>query len=62
MKNISRRFDELYYSVGLHPLEANKWEFNSKSIMKNAAQGDSRVVAIGELGLDFLKVKIQINR
>ena len=55
LKNISRRFDELYYSVGLHPLEANKWELNSKSIMKNAAQGDSRVVAIGELGLDFFK-------
>ena len=55
LKNISRRFDELYYSVGLHPLEANKWELDSKSIMKNAAQGDSRVVAIGELGLDFFK-------
>ena len=23
LKNISRRFDELYYSVGLHPLEAH---------------------------------------
>ena len=55
LQNISRRFDELYYSVGLHPLEANKWECNSKSILKSAAQKDSRVVAIGELGLDFYK-------
>ena len=55
LKNISRRFDELYYSVGVQPLEANKLECNSKSIMKNAAQCDSRVVAIGELGLDFFK-------
>ncbi len=55
LQKISRKFDELYYSVGLHPLEANKWECNSKSILKNAAQGDSRVVAIGELGLDFFK-------
>ena len=64
LKKISRKFDELYYSVGLHPLEANKWAFHSESILKNAALGDSRVVAIGELGLDFFKsdnVKKQID-
>ena len=55
LQKISRKFDELYYSVGLHPLEAKKWESNSKSILKNAAQDDSRVIAIGELGLDFFK-------
>ena len=55
LQEISRKFDEIYYSVGLHPLEANKWEYNSKNILKNAAQADSRVVAIGELGLDFFK-------
>ena len=55
LKQISRKFDELYYSVGLHPLEANKWEYDSKSILENAARGDERVVAIGELGLDFFK-------
>ena len=64
LQKISQKFDELYYSVGLHPLEAKKWECNSKSILKNAAQKDSRVVAIGELGLDFFKsdnVKTQID-
>ena len=55
LQKISHKFDELYYSVGLHPLEANKWENESISILKNAAQVDSRVVAIGELGLDFFK-------
>jgi len=55
LQKISRKFDELYYSVGLHPLEANKWEYNSKSLLKNAAQKDIKVVAIGELGLDFFK-------
>ena len=55
LKQISRKFEELYYSVGLHPLEANKWTSHSKSTLKNAAQADSRVVAIGELGLDFFK-------
>ena len=55
LQKISRKFDELYYSVGLHPLEADKWSIHSKSILKTAAQSDSRVVAIGELGLDFFK-------
>ncbi len=59
LKKISHRFNELYYSVGLHPLEANKWEENSKSILKNAALADKRVVAIGELGLDFFKSENQ---
>ena len=57
LKKISCEFDEIFYSVGLHPLEAKKWELNSKSILKRSAQEDTRVVAIGELGLDFFKSK-----
>ncbi len=55
LQKISRKFDEIYYSVGLHPLEADKWSSHSKSTLKTAALSDSRVVAIGELGLDFFK-------
>jgi len=55
LKKISHKFNEIYYSVGLHPLEAQKWELSSKSLLKRSAQGDRRVVAIGELGLDFFK-------
>ena len=55
LKKISHKFNEIYYSVGLHPLEAKKWELGSKSILRRSAQEDSRVVAIGELGLDFFK-------
>ena len=55
LRNISRKFEEVFYSVGLHPLEANKWRANSKLILENAAKLDRRVLAIGELGLDFFK-------
>jgi len=55
LKKISNEFKEIYYSVGLHPLEAKKWEQCSKSILRKSAREDSRVVAIGELGLDFFK-------
>jgi len=57
LKKLSHQFDEIFYSVGLHPLEAKKWEPNSKSLLRKSAQEDSKVVAIGELGLDFFKSK-----
>jgi len=55
LKKISHEFNEIYYSVGLHPLEAKKWEQSSKSLLRKSALEDRRVVAIGELGLDFFK-------
>jgi len=55
LKKISNEFNEIYYSVGLHPLEAKKWELGSKALLRKSAQEDKRVVAIGELGLDFFK-------
>ena len=55
LKKISREFNEIYYSVGLHPLESKKWDKTSKSLLRISAKEDKRVVAIGELGLDFFK-------
>ena len=55
LKKISNEYNEIFYSVGLHPLEAKKWELTSKSLLRSSAQDDRRVVAIGELGLDFFK-------
>ena len=34
LKKLSYEFNEIYYSVGLHPLEAKKWEISSKSLLK----------------------------
>ena len=28
LKEISKKFSEVYYSVGLHPLDAQKWQKN----------------------------------
>ena len=55
LKKLSHDFNEIYYSVGLHPLEAKKWEQSSKSLLRKSALEDKKVVAIGELGLDFFK-------
>ena len=57
IKLISNNYSEVFYSVGLHPLDANKWNSSSKSILQKAIDDDNRIVAIGELGLDLFKNK-----
>lgn len=57
LKEISKKFSEVYYSVGLHPLDAQKWQKNSKFILDKAIRDDNRIVAVGELGLDLFKNK-----
>lgn len=52
---LADRFPELYFAVGLHPLDAQKWTPQTASEILELASSDSRVVAIGEMGLDFYK-------
>jgi TatD DNase family protein len=56
IRELSLKFPELYCSVGLHPLDSERWE-GEKTVQKilNFAQSHSKVVAIGEMGLDFFK-------
>lgn len=56
IKELSEKFPELYCSVGLHPLSANKWEGETTyQQLLEFAQSSPKVVAIGEMGLDFYK-------
>ena len=57
IRALADRFPELRYSVGVHPLDTQHWDENTVSILRQAAQDDDRVVAIGELGLDLFRVK-----
>lgn len=52
---IADRFPELSFAVGLHPLDADKWTPDMATQIRELAQSDGRVVAIGEMGLDFYK-------
>ncbi len=57
---LADRFQEqLSFAVGLHPLDAHKWTQTTAEEILKAAQSDSRVVAIGEMGLDFYKADNQ---
>ena len=57
IKLMADQFEELRYSVGVHPLDAHHWGPETVNVLKKAALDDSRVVAIGELGLDLFKAK-----
>ena len=55
IKLLADQFHEMRYSVGVHPLDVHHWGPETVNVLKNAALDDSRVVAIGELGLDLFK-------
>lgn len=52
---IADRFPEISFAVGLHPLDMDKWSLGLADRIFNLACSDSRVVAIGETGLDYYK-------
>jgi TatD DNase family protein len=56
---LADRFPELSFSVGLHPLDMDKWTDTLAQEILALAQSDRRVVAIGETGLDFFKADNQ---
>ncbi|MBD2311687.1 TatD family hydrolase [Desertifilum sp. FACHB-1129] len=52
---LADRFRELYFAVGLHPLEADRWTPELAHQLRQLAQSHPKIVAIGETGLDFYK-------
>lgn len=54
---LADQFPELSLAVGLHPLDAEKWTPQMEAQILALASSDARVVAIGEMGLDFFKAE-----
>jgi len=59
IQSLANQFPELSFAVGLHPLDANKWTGQMSNEISSLACSDARVVAIGEIGLDFFKAENQ---
>ena len=55
IRSLADRFPELRYSVGVHPLDTQHWQVETLSLLRSSALEDSRVLAIGELGLDLFR-------
>ena len=56
---LAGQFPEIYFAVGLHPLDAHKWTEQTEQQILTLARSDAKVVAIGETGLDFYKADNQ---
>jgi TatD DNase family protein len=52
---ISQRYPEVSMAVGLHPLDMDKWTDSTAETIAALAASEPKVVAIGEMGLDFFK-------
>ncbi|BAY85473.1 TatD family hydrolase [Calothrix parasitica NIES-267] len=52
---LAERFPEISFAVGLHPLDAQKWTSQTANQIESLASSGDKVVAIGEMGLDFYK-------
>lgn len=57
IRQLADLLPELRYAVGVHPLDAGKWEPTTAGVLREAALADPRVVAVGELGLDLYREK-----
>ena len=51
--NLSSRYSRIYAAVGLHPHDADNWESQIDGLRQLARQ--PKVVAIGEIGLDYYR-------
>ncbi|MEL6470123.1 MAG: TatD family hydrolase [Cyanobacteria bacterium J06623_4] len=52
---ITQRYPDVSMAVGLHPLDMDKWTEETPAEIARLAQSEPKVVAIGEMGLDFFK-------
>ncbi|MFA6358318.1 MAG: TatD family hydrolase [Candidatus Omnitrophota bacterium] len=51
---LAKRYPEVYSSVGVHPHDAETFDIQIENKLRELAQG-SKVVAIGEIGLDYYR-------
>ena len=53
VKNLSHKYEQLFYTLGTHPHEADSFnKLESKKIIESNLE-DSKMVAVGEIGLDY---------
>jgi len=51
--DLVQQYNNIYATVGLHPHEAKKWDSKTYEELKKLSQSSRKVVAVGEMGLDY---------
>jgi TatD DNase family protein len=52
---IANEYYSCYAAIGIHPNDANTWEDTTLMQLRTLAQDNPKVLAIGEIGLDFYR-------
>ncbi len=52
---IAQKYESVYYTVGFHPDDCDKYD--EKEVINYLEQNDKKLVAIGEIGLDYFHNK-----
>lgn len=50
---LAKRHAEMYCTVGVHPHVAREWRVESAEVLRKLVHSSPKVVAIGEIGLDY---------
>ncbi|PIQ75965.1 hypothetical protein COU78_03310 [Candidatus Peregrinibacteria bacterium CG10_big_fil_rev_8_21_14_0_10_49_24] len=50
---ISARYDEVFCTIGVHPHVSSRWSKESMSRLTDMIRSSKKVVAVGEIGLDY---------
>lgn len=52
-KNLSAKYSNIFYMVGLHPYDIEKYDEEFENKLKELKRTDSHFVGVGEIGLDY---------
>ncbi len=52
---LAQKYDTIYCAVGVHPHDADRVTEKCYEVVRQMAEGNLKVVAIGEIGLDFYR-------
>ena len=50
---IIKDYDDIYLTIGFHPDSINEWNENSLSYLENLVKNNSKIIGLGEIGLDY---------
>lgn len=50
---IASKYEDVYAAIGFIPTEHRKWDKNSITMLKNLLNKNKKIIAIGEIGLDY---------
>jgi TatD DNase family protein len=59
---IAESYDACYAAIGIHPNDADQWNIDTVETLRDLATQSNKVLAIGEIGLDYYRDRVAPER